>query len=147
MEKVLKMRLDGVLGRHLDVKVNPDRKAMIADVVARREAMVAACGCLAMWTPAESTGRSPLLFAGAGITAGIACQTYYAAWLLPVILVAWSAARWLSDRGEGSVALRGLVVTAALFAVTTAPLLVHYATRPDTATSRTEQVFSCFRPS
>jgi len=85
--------------------------------------------------------RSPLLFGFAGVAAGIACQTYYAAWLLPVILVTWSAARWLSDRGGGSIALRGLVVTAAMFAVTTAPLLVHYATRPHTATSRTEQVF------
>ena len=85
--------------------------------------------------------RSPLLFGCAGVAAGIACQTYYAAWLLPVILVAWSASRWLSDRGEGSVTLRGLVVTAALFAVTTAPLLSHYATRSHTATSRTVQVF------
>jgi phosphoenolpyruvate carboxykinase (ATP) len=41
------------------VKVNPDRKTMIADAVARREALVAACGCLAVWTPPESTGRSP----------------------------------------------------------------------------------------
>ena len=32
---------------------------MIADAVARREALVAACGCLAVWTPPESTGRSP----------------------------------------------------------------------------------------
>jgi len=85
--------------------------------------------------------RSPMIFACAGVAVGIACQTYYAAWLLPVILVAWSAARWLSNRGDGSIALRGLVVTAALFAVTTAPILVHYATRPHTATSRTEQVF------
>ena len=85
--------------------------------------------------------RSPLIFGCAGVAVGIACQTYYAAWLLPVILVAWSAARWLSDRGDGSIALRGLVVTTALFAVTTAPLLVQYATRPHTATSRTEQVF------
>jgi phosphoenolpyruvate carboxykinase (ATP) len=55
----LQKQLEEVLGRHPDVKVNPDRKAMIADVVARREAMVAACGCLATWTPPESTGRSP----------------------------------------------------------------------------------------
>jgi hypothetical protein len=85
--------------------------------------------------------RSPLVFGFAGVAAGIAFQTYYAAWLLPVILVAWSAARWLSNRGNGSIALRGLVVTAALFGVTTAPLLVHYATRPHTATSRAEGVF------
>ena len=59
MDGELQKRLDGVLSRHSDVKVNPDRKVMIGDVVARREAMVAACGCLATWTPPESTGRSP----------------------------------------------------------------------------------------
>ncbi|HUT78481.1 MAG TPA: phosphoenolpyruvate carboxykinase (ATP), partial [Polyangia bacterium] len=59
MDGELQKQLEEVLGRYPDVKVNPDRKTMIADVVARREAMVAACGCLAMWTPPESTGRSP----------------------------------------------------------------------------------------
>ena len=59
MESELKQKLEGLLSRHGDVKVNPDRKTMIADAVARREAMVAACGCLAVWTPPESTGRSP----------------------------------------------------------------------------------------
>src|SRR5512139_899594 len=52
-------QLGEVLSRHADVKVNPDRQTVIADAVARREAMVAACGCLAVWTPPESTGRSP----------------------------------------------------------------------------------------
>jgi len=55
----LRVRVDDMVSRHSDVRLNPERKAMIADVVARREAMVAACGCLAMWTPPESTGRSP----------------------------------------------------------------------------------------
>ncbi|HTW92796.1 MAG TPA: phosphoenolpyruvate carboxykinase (ATP) [bacterium] len=59
MDGELQKQLDGVLDRHPEVKVNPDRRTMIAEVVARREAMVAACGCLATWTPPESTGRSP----------------------------------------------------------------------------------------
>jgi len=59
MNDELQKRLDEVLRRHSDVKVNPDRKTMIGGAVARREAMVAANGCLATWTPPESTGRSP----------------------------------------------------------------------------------------
>jgi phosphoenolpyruvate carboxykinase (ATP) len=53
-------RLAELLNRHADVRLNPDRRTMIAEAAARREAMVAACGCLATWTPPESTGRSPL---------------------------------------------------------------------------------------
>jgi len=52
-------RLAELLGRHADVRLNPDRRTMIAEAAARREAVVAACGCLATWTPVESTGRSP----------------------------------------------------------------------------------------
>ena len=59
MDGELQKQLDGVLSRHPDVKANPDRKTMIGDAVARREAMIAKCGCLAVWTPPESTGRSP----------------------------------------------------------------------------------------
>jgi phosphoenolpyruvate carboxykinase (ATP) len=59
MDSELNQMLVEVLARHADVKENPDRRTMIADAVARREAMVAACGCLATWTPPESTGRSP----------------------------------------------------------------------------------------
>jgi phosphoenolpyruvate carboxykinase (ATP) len=59
MTSELHKHLEQVLGRHPEVKVNPDRKTIIADVVTRREAIVAACGCLATWTPSESTGRSP----------------------------------------------------------------------------------------
>ena len=97
---------------------------------------------VALWLFVTATDRrSPLLFGCAGVAAGIAVQTYYAAWLLPLIVIAWSAARWLSDRNEGSVALRGLAVAGVLFFVTTAPLLAHYATSPHTATSRSEEVF------
>ncbi|MBM3313408.1 phosphoenolpyruvate carboxykinase (ATP), partial [candidate division WOR-3 bacterium] len=56
---VLGTRMAELLCRHQDVQLNPERRRVIADVVARREAMVAACGCLATWTPPESTGRSP----------------------------------------------------------------------------------------
>jgi len=59
MNGELQKQLAGILSRHAAVKVNPDRRTMIADAVARREALVAACGCLAVWTPPESTGRSP----------------------------------------------------------------------------------------
>ncbi len=40
--------------------VNPTREFMIAEAVARREAIVLATGALATWTRPESTGRSPL---------------------------------------------------------------------------------------
>ncbi len=49
----------GLLGRHNSVRVNPPRPEMILEAVRRREALVAACGALAVWTPPESTGRSP----------------------------------------------------------------------------------------
>jgi len=38
---------------------NPPREGMIRATVDRGEALVSACGCLATWTPPESTGRSP----------------------------------------------------------------------------------------
>jgi len=40
--------------------VNPTREFMIAEAVARREAIVLATGALTTWTRPESTGRSPL---------------------------------------------------------------------------------------
>lgn len=52
-------RLVRLLEQCPDVLVNPSRTDLIRDVVQRREAMVARCGCLATWTPFESTGRSP----------------------------------------------------------------------------------------
>ncbi|MEO0086376.1 MAG: phosphoenolpyruvate carboxykinase (ATP), partial [candidate division WOR-3 bacterium] len=59
MSSAFPVRLAELLNRHPDVRLNPCRRDMIAEAVARREAMVAACGCLATWTPPESTGRSP----------------------------------------------------------------------------------------
>jgi len=84
--------------------------------------------------------RSPLLFGCAGVVTGIACQTYYAAWLTPLILGAWAVAQLLSDREEGKTAVKGFVVTMVLCIVTLAPLLAHYVERPDGAISRTNQV-------
>ncbi len=48
--------LDGYEG---ELNLNPARREMIAATVANREALVAANGALATWTPPESTGRSP----------------------------------------------------------------------------------------
>lgn len=53
-------KLGDILSRHGDVRRNLDRKETIRDAVAAREALVAASGCLATWTPAESTGRAPM---------------------------------------------------------------------------------------
>jgi phosphoenolpyruvate carboxykinase (ATP) len=52
-------KLMGLLSVHPNVFNNPSRREMIGQVVARREALVAASGCLATWTPPESSGRSP----------------------------------------------------------------------------------------
>jgi phosphoenolpyruvate carboxykinase (ATP) len=51
--------LDGVLANHGRIQKNRTREETIRDVVARKEALVAANGCLATWTPPESTGRAP----------------------------------------------------------------------------------------
>ncbi len=48
-----------ILMRHPHVFYNPDRRTMIQVAVEHREALVAANGALATWTPPESTGRSP----------------------------------------------------------------------------------------
>jgi len=50
--------LHGLLERDAVVE-NAPRATLIEEVVARREALVSACGALATWTPPESTGRSP----------------------------------------------------------------------------------------
>jgi phosphoenolpyruvate carboxykinase (ATP) len=47
------------LQKHPNVHYNLPRREMIAQAAARKEAIVAACGALATWTPPESTGRSP----------------------------------------------------------------------------------------
>lgn len=52
--------LSRVVANHPGAKVNAGRGELIEDVVRRREALVARAGCLATWTPPESTGRSPL---------------------------------------------------------------------------------------
>ena len=73
--------------------------------------------------------RSPVLFGLSGVVTGIAFQTYYAAWLTPLILGAWAIARLLSDREQGKIAIKGFVVAMVLFIVTLAPLLAHYAAK------------------
>ncbi|MCW8984944.1 MAG: glycosyltransferase family 39 protein, partial [Thermoanaerobaculales bacterium] len=85
--------------------------------------------------------RSPVIFGCAGVATGIACQTYYAAWLTPLILGGWAVARLLSDREEGKIAVKGFLVAMVLCIVTLAPLLASYVEFPDCATSRTRQVF------
>ena len=51
-------KLSAVLAAR-DVFDNVPRAQMIRDAVEHREAIPAACGALATWTPPESSGRSP----------------------------------------------------------------------------------------
>jgi phosphoenolpyruvate carboxykinase (ATP) len=51
--------LNRTVERHSGAKINPGRAALIEAAVRRKEALVARAGCLATWTPPESTGRSP----------------------------------------------------------------------------------------
>ncbi|MEA1924129.1 MAG: phosphoenolpyruvate carboxykinase (ATP) [Pseudomonadota bacterium] len=51
--------VDAMLAARGQVAENIERKAMIQAVVDNREALIAANGALATWTPPESTGRSP----------------------------------------------------------------------------------------
>jgi len=53
-------KVDDILSRHGDVRNNQDRKTIIHDAVARKEALVSVNGCLGTWTPADSTGRAPM---------------------------------------------------------------------------------------
>jgi len=55
----LEERLTDRLRGRGSVLRNPPREAMIRSAVDNGEALVSACGCLATWTPPESTGRSP----------------------------------------------------------------------------------------
>ncbi|MGD8543111.1 MAG: phosphoenolpyruvate carboxykinase (ATP), partial [Desulfobacteraceae bacterium] len=55
----LKEALDQVVAGHARVMRDLDREAAIQAAVDCREALVAASGCLATWTPVESTGRAP----------------------------------------------------------------------------------------
>jgi phosphoenolpyruvate carboxykinase (ATP) len=54
-----KRQLEELLKSHPDVLTNPSRRRLIGEAVERREALVTKSGCLATWTPADSTGRSP----------------------------------------------------------------------------------------
>jgi phosphoenolpyruvate carboxykinase (ATP) len=54
-----KEALDQVVAGHVRVLRNLDREATIQAAVDCKEALVAASGCLATWTPVESTGRAP----------------------------------------------------------------------------------------
>jgi phosphoenolpyruvate carboxykinase (ATP) len=51
--------INRLLSIHHDVRIDLSRSEMIREVVKNGEALVASCGCLATWTPPESTGRSP----------------------------------------------------------------------------------------
>ncbi len=57
--KEMYSRVDSAITQHQDVKNNIPRTEMIRDAVANGEALPAANGALATWTPPESTGRSP----------------------------------------------------------------------------------------
>ena len=49
--------LEAVLERSSNKLVNPARSELIARALKGREAFAAACGALATWTPAHSTGQ------------------------------------------------------------------------------------------
>ena len=85
--------------------------------------------------------RSPVLFGVVGVITGIACQTYYAAWLTPFLLVGWAVARVLTDRGLLETTSKGLAVTVTLLIVTLAPLLAFYADNPDYMATRPNNVY------
>ncbi len=55
----MESRINALIKRHRNKTIDPSRSRIIQEVVDNREAVVAACGCLATWTPVESTGRSP----------------------------------------------------------------------------------------
>jgi 4-amino-4-deoxy-L-arabinose transferase-like glycosyltransferase len=85
--------------------------------------------------------RSPVIFAAAGVVTGIACQTYYAAWLTPFILVAWALSRGVSDRTLLRTAVKGLAMTLLFVVITMAPLLAYYTGDNYAATSRSKDVY------
>lgn len=55
----MKARLEAALKSHANIMRNVPREQMIRDAVSHNEAMVSQSGALAVWTPKESTGRSP----------------------------------------------------------------------------------------
>ncbi|MFH1452636.1 MAG: phosphoenolpyruvate carboxykinase (ATP) [Armatimonadota bacterium] len=54
-----KEKIKHMLDAHTGIKANIPRKSIIQEAVDNKEAMVSANGALAVWTPPESTGRSP----------------------------------------------------------------------------------------
>jgi phosphoenolpyruvate carboxykinase (ATP) len=52
-------QLEEMLSKHKKIIDNPERKKLIQEAIANREAIKSANGALATWTPPESTGRSP----------------------------------------------------------------------------------------
>ena len=59
MTRGVERELEGLLGVHPDVWVNPARGDLIREAISRREALVTESGALATWTPPDSTGRRP----------------------------------------------------------------------------------------
>lgn len=51
--------LTELLHNHVDVQYNLTRKETILQTLEFKQALIAANGCLATWTPCDSTGRSP----------------------------------------------------------------------------------------
>ncbi len=51
--------LTELLNNHVDVQFNLTRKETILQTIEFKQALISANGCLATWTPCESTGRSP----------------------------------------------------------------------------------------
>ena len=51
--------IEHMLAGHPQALFNPDRRGLIQLALQKREAIASACGALATWTPADSTGRSP----------------------------------------------------------------------------------------
>ena len=54
-----KAGLKGLIDAHKKVLVNPSREMLIHKSVTKEKVFVTKNGALAVWTPAESTGRSP----------------------------------------------------------------------------------------
>lgn len=52
-------KIQEVIGKHKGLKDNLSRENLIKEVLSRKEAVASATGAIAVWTPSESTGRSP----------------------------------------------------------------------------------------
>ena len=58
-EMELTQDLQQMADRHPQVLRNLSRRELVRDIIENNEAIEAACGAVATWTPPESTGRSP----------------------------------------------------------------------------------------